>query len=45
MDTHHADGVDRERRAGLLLALAGMSAAVAGQGREALAQQTSAAGR
>ena len=42
---HEAAGVDRERRAGLLLALAGMSAAAVGQGREALAQQTSAAGR
>ena len=42
---HEAAGVDRERRAGLLLALAGMSAAVVGQGGEALAQQTSAAGR
>ena len=40
-----SDGVDRERRAALLLGLAGMSAAVAGQGREAVAQQTSAAGR
>ena len=46
MDTRHeAAGVDRERRAALLLGLAGMSAVVVGQGREAFAQQTSAAGR
>jgi uncharacterized protein (TIGR02246 family) len=47
MDTRHeADGVDRERRAALLLGLAaGVSAAVVGEGREALAQQTGAAGR
>lgn len=42
---HEAAGVDRERRAGLLLALAGMSAAVASQGRGVIAQETSAAGR
>ena len=46
MDTRHeADSVDRERRAALLLGLAGISAAVAGKSREALAQQTSTAGR
>ena len=40
MDTRHeTDGVDQQRRAALLLGLAGMSAAVVGQGREALAQQ------
>ena len=37
---HEADGsVDHERRAALLLGLAGMSVAVVGQGREASAQQ------
>jgi uncharacterized protein (TIGR02246 family) len=46
MDTHHeADGVDQERRAALLLGLAGMSVAVAGGSRGASAQQTSAVGR
>ena len=38
-------GIDRARRAGLLLGLAGMSAAAVGHGGDALAQQTSAAGR
>ena len=41
---HEATGIDRERRAALMLAVAGMSAAVAGGGREALAQQA-ASGR
>ena len=45
MDTRHADGVDWERRSALVLGLASMSAAVVGQGREAIAQQTNAAGR
>ena len=45
MDTRHADGVDWERRSALVLGLASMSAAVVGQGREAMAQQTNAADR
>ena len=45
MDTRHADGVDWERRSALVLGLASMSAAVVGRGREAIAQQTNAAGR
>ena len=45
MDTRHEDGVDWERRSALVLGLASMSAAVVGQGREAIAQQTNAAGR
>lgn len=46
MDTcQEANGVDRERRAAFLLGLAGMSAAVVGGSRKALAQQTGAAGR
>ena len=39
---HEMDGVDHERRAALLLGLAGMSVAVVGQGRGASAQQTPA---
>src|SRR3954468_14167632 len=46
MDTRRmADGIDRERRAALLLGLAGVSTAIAGESREASAQQTGAAGR
>jgi hypothetical protein len=40
MDTRHeADGIDQGRRMTLLLGLAGMSATVVGQSREAFAQQ------
>ncbi len=39
---HETDRVDHERRAALLLGLAGMSVAVVGQGREASAQQAPA---
>lgn len=40
METRHeTDGVDRERRAALLLGLAGISTAAVGQGRAAFAQQ------
>jgi uncharacterized protein (TIGR02246 family) len=46
MERHHAmHGVDGERRAALVLGLVGMSAALVAHGREALAQQTSAADR
>ena len=36
---HEAEGVDHDRRAALLLGLAGVTAAVVGQGSEAAAQQ------
>jgi uncharacterized protein (TIGR02246 family) len=45
VDTCAVDGVDLDRRAALLLGFAGMSAAVASQGRVAIAQETSAASR
>ena len=43
MDTHHqTTNVGQERRAAILLGLAGMAAAVAGQSREAVAQSSAA---